>query len=111
MAAARSSIKEPAKTNSKQLGSKQHTGRKEEGRTCCTPYRSAKQSRLCGLISNCFPSEYFFSRYLITKKRFFDARFASGRLCSAQIRADPQPAQRAKKIFFLASRNFSIKPR
>jgi len=27
----------------------------------------------------------------------FDARFASGRLCSA----DPQPAQRAKKIFFL----------
>ena len=25
-----------------------------------TPYRSAKQSRLCGLISNCFPSEYFF---------------------------------------------------
>ena len=27
------------------------------------------------------------------------------------IRADPQPAQRAKKIFFLASRNFSIKPR
>ena len=25
-----------------------------------TPYRSAKQSRLCGLISNCFPSEFFF---------------------------------------------------
>ena len=46
-------------------------------------YRSAKQSRLCGLISNCFPSEYFFSRYLIPKKGFFDARFASGRLCSA----------------------------
>ena len=24
------------------------------------PTRSAQQSRLCGLISNCFPSDYFF---------------------------------------------------
>jgi hypothetical protein len=35
-----------------------------------TPYRSAKQSRLCGLISNCFPSEYFFLD-INSKKRIF----------------------------------------
>ena len=34
--------------------------RATERRSRDTPTRSAKQSRLCGLISNCFPSEYFF---------------------------------------------------
>ena len=74
----------PSNSSRERAGNR--AGQRAGGRSrhsSCTPYRSAEQSRLCGLISNCFPSEYFFSRYLIPKKGFFDARFASGRLCSA----------------------------
>ena len=56
------------------------------------------RSRLRSVFLNTRPAAQHVEQMLRAPKTH---RFASGRLCSAQIRADPQPAQRAKKIFFL----------
>ena len=55
--------------------------------------QTADQSRLCGLISNCFPENIFFlvgtPRYF--EKSFFELAFA--------LRPTPQPPSAGQKIF------------